>query len=232
MVKIAYTEKDFETFQKNELKETDTFRFGCKMCGNCCRKRQEPILITGADIFRIAKALGETIEDTIIENTRGYIGDTSHCPVVVLKERLDGSCRLLRKGRCMVQENKPVPCALFPLGRYFDMRDKKYHYFINEKSCTAGCQSDEEWTLREWLDKFRIEETEEMTAAWHTLFTGICAVTHKMGKKEIQGHILDAMLGALYFNYDLNRPYNEQVEDNKNAVRAVFKRELNKILEF
>lgn len=51
---MSYSEKDLETFQKNVLKPEDTFHFECEMCGRCCRNRQEPILITGADLYRIA----------------------------------------------------------------------------------------------------------------------------------------------------------------------------------
>lgn len=229
---MAYTEKDFERFQRNELRKSDTFCFDCTMCGNCCRRRQEPILITGADIFRMAKALNTPVEDVVLKNTRGYIGDSSHCPVVVLTERLDGSCRLLRKGHCMVHQNKPTACALFPLGRYFDIRDNTYHYFLNDLSCNGGTRSGKEWTLQEWLDEFHIEESEEMSAAWHKLFYGICGVTLKMNKKEIRGMMLDVMLDALYFKYDFSLPYIEQVEAHMGKVQSIFRNEFHKDIKF
>ena len=61
---MAYTEKDLERFQKNEVKPGETFTFSCAMCGNCCRKRSEAILMTGADLFRAAQALGTSVEAT------------------------------------------------------------------------------------------------------------------------------------------------------------------------
>lgn len=95
---MSFSEKDIKTFQKNELKPEDTFHFECKMCGSCCRKRDEPILLTGADIYRIARALDTTMMNAIEDNTAGFIGGNSHLPVLVLRERMDGSCRLLRNG--------------------------------------------------------------------------------------------------------------------------------------
>ena len=106
---MSYAQENFEAFQKNELKSRgDSFRFDCKMCGKCCRNRKEPILINGADAFRMARALGVSIEKAITDNTIWYLGEYSHAPVIVLKERMDGSCRMLHKGKCMIQQDKPA----------------------------------------------------------------------------------------------------------------------------
>ena len=52
---MAYTAEDVERMKANVLKPDDTFTFTCQMCGNCCRNRAEPILLTGPDIFRIVE---------------------------------------------------------------------------------------------------------------------------------------------------------------------------------
>lgn len=229
---MAYSEKEFREFQKNELKPEDTFRFECKMCGRCCRNRKEPILITGADTYRIAKALGTTMMDVVSTKTVGYIGDVSHIPVLVLKERLDGSCSLLRKGRCMVHQDKPAVCALFPLGRYSDLRDGSFHYFVNPMSCQYGRADGKVWTLQEWLNEFNICETEKLTSAWNRLIGGITAVTFKMKKEKINGPLLDALLEALYLDYDTSIPYIEQVESHMERLKAFFNQTLHKSINF
>lgn len=229
---MSYTENDFETFKKNELKPEDTFYFTCKMCGQCCRKRSEPIMLTGADIFRASKALNISIEENIIKNTIGYIGENSHIPVLVLKERSDGSCRFLRKGKCMIQKDKPVVCALYPLGRFFDLRDNSFHYFLGQSTCGGTEVVDKEWTLQEWLDEFKIEETEAMTEAWNRLIGGLAQVTCKMHEKEITGRLLDVLLGALYMSYDLSMPYIQQVEKHMEITKQIFQKEFHKKVTF
>lgn len=228
---MSYTEEDFERFQRNELKKSDTFQFGCQMCGSCCRNRKEPVLITGYDLFRIAKELDVPVPEAMFKNTRGYLGDSSHCPVIVLDERLDGSCRLLRKGRCIVHSNKPSACALFPLGRYLDMRDGQYHYFFNG-GCSKGNDDETTWTVQEWLENFKIEENERYVREWHKLFSGIACVTAQIDKSEISKRIVDAMVFVLYLDYDTSLPYQEQVEKNKMIAQAVFKKELDKTISF
>lgn len=229
---MSYLGKDFETFQKNELKPKDTFQFECKMCGNCCRRREEPIPITGADIYRIARALGVTTMDIVAKKTVGYIGDTSHIPVLVLKERMDGSCSLLRNGRCMVHQDKPAVCALFPLGRFSDLRDGGFHYFINSGSCQSGESDGKMWTLQEWLDEFNIFETEKLTEAWNRLIGGIMSVTFNMDKEKIKGPLLNALLGALYLDYDTSVSYIEQVESHMERLKVFFKQTLHKNVKF
>ena len=39
------------------------------------------------------------------------------------------------------------------------------HYFRNPHG-RNGCNTEKTWTLGEWLDAFKIEETEGMTRAW------------------------------------------------------------------
>lgn len=229
---MSYSMDDFEQFQKNELKTRDaTFTFECAMCGGCCRNRQQPILINGADIFRMSKALGVTTADFVRKNTECYLGDSSHVPVTVLKERLDGSCPMLRKGRCTVQSDKPVVCALFPLGRYHDVRDHSVHYFKNPNGCN-GCNTEKTWTLGEWLDAFKIEETESMTRAWLDLLTGICKVTARMKPETISEEMRFTMAVALYFNYDTSRDFVEQVEGNKTTVQKEFLTRFGRKIEF
>jgi len=229
---MAFTEEEFENFRKNELHPNDTFTFECAMCGDCCRKRCEPIILTGADIFRIAKTLGTTLRETIKKNMIGYIGDNSHVPVLALDERLDGSCRLLRKGKCMVHQNKPAVCALFPLGRYFDSRNQTFHYFMNERSCQSGRRNGKQWTLNEWLDEFSIRESEPMTLAWHKLLGGLASITFKMDKEQIKGRLLEVLLSALYLSYDLSAPYVEQVEQNMEIAKRIFEHEFHKTIIF
>ena len=119
------------------------------MCGRCYRNRSKPILITGADIYRIARALDVTMMEAIEDNTIGYIGENSHMPVLVLKERLDGNCLLLRKGRCKVHQGKPAVCALYTLGRIYDFQDGSFHYFVNPVTCQSNRKDGKMWTLQE-----------------------------------------------------------------------------------
>lgn len=215
-----------------ELGLEDTFQFGCKMCGNCCRRRNSPVIVSGADIYRIAKAQHISMAQVIKANMRGYIGEHSHLPIMTLDERLDGSCRFLRHGRCIIQDYKPVACALYPLGRFYDSGEKKFHYYMNSAPCQAGNSDLKEWKLQEWIDKFSLKETEDMSRAWGNLITGIASVTAKMQEKQIPEKLLDILLGALYFEYDPQLSYVEQVKNHMEDLEIIFKKEFHKHITF
>lgn len=178
--------------------------------------------MTGADIFLAAKALGTTVAEVISKNFNGYIGKDSHLPLFELGVRMDGSCRFLRQGKCMIHQNKPAVCALYPLGRMFDTTDETYHYFWNGSNCSAVRGECRIWTLNEWLDEFHIRETEGMTKAWHKLMNSLMQRTYKMSEKSISGDLLNALCYELYIGYDINLPYIEQVESHMDAAQRLF----------
>lgn len=61
---------------------------------------------------------------------------------------------------------------------------------------------------------------------------GLTMVTHKMNRDKINGRLLDVLLAALYFSYDTNKPYIEQVEQHMAMLPGAFKNEFGKVLKF
>ena len=219
---MADDEKRYREYLANELKGDDTFQFECSMCGSCCRRRAEPIVITGPDLFRIAKTLNISPLEAAQEYTDWTIGVNSHMPVLTLRERLDGSCRLLRNGRCTVHQNKPSVCALFPLGRMYNPEEKRFIYFKNT-FCSSSKKGTKvkNWTLDEWLDEFRLRETEDDVRVWNRMITSLVRVTAGIDRAKIDGILLRVLFGACYFQYDTATPYAPQVEAHMELLKGV-----------
>ena len=231
---MSFTSEDIGRIQSNEIKHGESFQFECQMCGHCCKGRSEPIVVTGYDVFRFSRALGMSLKESIDLNCTVYLGHTSHIPVCVLQERMDGSCRLMRKGKCMVQNNKPAVCALYPLGRYYDIRDKQFHYFTVPENQCAGTKADHEWMLDDWINHFHLEENIEESTAWNRLMIGITNVTAKWDTRRVKKNqeLFGLMLAVLYMNYRYDLPYIAQVEANMEIARVYFNDKFNKTLEF
>lgn len=194
------------------MEETDTFNFSCKACGDCCRKRSEPIMLTGYDIFRIATELKIEPIEVIKKYTRGYVGNNSKLPVVVLKERPDGSCSLLRNGKCMVHSNKPMVCAIYPLGRFYLTEEEKFGYF--QQNITCG--TDEQHTLKEWLDKFKIHDWDKASSLWVTVITKLAEQTSKQTDPKAIEALANKLAIPLYYDYNTesDETYEEQLAQN------------------
>lgn len=85
--------------------------FKCQQCGTCCSWSGH-VLLTDVDITRLAVAAELSEEDFITHYT---VLATNRCQLS-LADALDGSCVLLKKGRCTFYEARPAQCRDFPHG--------------------------------------------------------------------------------------------------------------------
>lgn len=221
---MGFTKEEVQEYMDNTLKPDDTFTFQCQACGACCRKRATPILMTGMDVFRVAQALNMKPMDVTSKYMRTYLGDDSHIPLFVLKERDDGSCSLLRKGKCSVHSKKPVVCAIYPLGRYLNYEDKSIQYFRQDNVCKAAEKGGKVWTLNEWLDAFGIRELDNMSRTWYSLMSGIARVMCKMEPNKVDPMMYALLAQILYWNYDISKKYEDEVALNMEYAKVVFNR--------
>ena len=206
--------KEFEYYEKlmaNAMSLQDTFNYSCKECGNCCRNRKEPVLLTGVDVFRIAKALQIEPAEVLKKHTKSYIGDYSKLPCVILRERDDGSCSLLRKGLCTVHRLKPIVCALHPVGRMYHLLEKRFIYFMQKVSCGSREQTH---TLKEWLDFFGIRETEETQEIYSNILKVFSEKIYALKNKDKIEFFQKLFLQVLYIDYKIDEDYKPQLLKN------------------
>ena len=154
-----------KSFDQNYVAKDSTFQFRCTQCGECCRnvKREDKIILSTVDIYRAARFLDADVQEILSKYCDMLPGGESMLPLVILKERLDGSCSFLKKGKCIIHEAKPIACALQPLGRLLMLNEEtgeqEFRYYLKEFSCAAG--RDESVKVQDWLDRFHIEEYDE-----------------------------------------------------------------------
>lgn len=203
--------------QERTIGMEDTFEFGCKQCGECCRKRSDPVIITGYDLYNIAKAMNMLPAEAMVEFTGCTVGADSKMPVVYLKERLDGSCRLLRKGKCMIQQDKPVVCRVYPLGRYIDGKD--IHYFIQD-TCKGEHKTIK---VRDWLEGFNIPELDEVSLYWSKLVASAVLYMQTLKTKDKQDEFFKECLNVLYFSYDMSRPAIDSLREGAKYFAEKYK---------
>jgi Fe-S-cluster containining protein len=100
--------------------KTDSVKFECRRCGNCCRVPGY-VHLTQSEIDACAEYLkmgaGEFIEK--------YTRLTKYRTGLSLLERQDGSCIFLSEGgECLIEPVKPLQCRQFPaIWKYDDMEE-------------------------------------------------------------------------------------------------------------
>ena len=221
---MKYNEDDIKRIMVSIMKEDDTFSFGCEMCGNCCRNRDEPIMLAGYDVFRVSKTLGIETHKFFEKYTEWYIGENSNLPIIILKERYDGSCSLLRKGKCMVHDNKPIVCAIYPLGRMFVAgKEESFGYFKQDNFCEN--RKDTKHTLEEWLNQFNIRDWDEASILWSkTIMRSTMAVKDLEKDSNLFKGLVAVMLNVFYIAYDIDRDYLPQFKENIEKMEGLFEK--------
>ena len=176
-------------------------------------------------MFCIAKALGVSTSDVAEKHINWSIGPDSKLPIATLRERLDGSCSLMRKSKCTVQKLKPVVCALFPIGRMYMMQTDEYRYFTQPSGC-LGATGGTEHTVREWLADFDIEKRDAMSKAWHKLFTSasMCMRRMKHLSEDDARSYHNFLVITLYLNYPVEVPFIEAVQKNAELLQKALPR--------
>lgn len=218
-------EKMIEELIQKPLRADDKFNFRCDQCGNCCKNRVD-ILLSPFDLCRMAQALENSIPDVLVKYVDIYIGDTSKVPLVSLKMREDnGKCPFLdENNRCGIHANKPVVCALFPLGRCASRGEENTDIFYILQPTDCGDKT-ESHTPREWLGKFDLEESEQWFSIWQDIVMEISEHTKVLFPKMpgISGIGLQSYIAQiLYTNYDLDKPIIPQVKENgKLAIKMI-----------
>lgn len=200
--------------------EDETFSFGCRRCGRCCCNRDEPIQLTGIDVYAIANALGRSTADILERYTETVPGARTGLPVVFIRELADGCCPFLRKKQCTIQQNKPIVCRLYPLGRI--IHEGKPLYITQQN---ASCGKARDVKVGDWLDWFHIRDTDEECILWNSLCLSASRFTEAARERQTPEDIMRlsaAFYQNLYLSVDMSRPYIETLRDTIRSWEAEF----------
>lgn len=203
-------EEFLKFIKENELKEDSTFNFKCDTCGKCCCNRND-IILSPYDIFRIAKYLKIETIDVVTKYCDVYIGRNSKIPICSVNFLGKRRECVFKKGRyCSIQEVKPTVCALYPLGRAYNIEEKRFVYFRENTACG---QSNNPILTKDWLENFKLKDSERYTILQSELVLKI----HKyLENKEIPEEDFDRLeemvYNLLYNGYDTDKDFYKQFE--------------------
>ena len=215
----------------------DTFEFGCRRCGMCCKNRED-IILSSKDVFNIAKALNMTTKEVLERYCDLYIGPNSRFPMVRLNPKPDGSCPLLNKNNCIVHRAKPAICALFPLGRYAlfnpDEQDKseEHPFEVGYMLTPTQCGNINRIKVKNWLNKFNIPDPDEFFATWHEYSMKFGGRIRELEKHEevtekTYDMIFNVGFHVLYAEYDTSKElfpqFKERIEQLDGLIEVIDK---------
>jgi Fe-S-cluster containining protein len=187
------------------------FQFHCHAglpCFNqCCRT--PTIILSPYDLLCLKQGLGISSRELLERYTRREIEEWSGLPIIFLDpfKTEEPGCPFLGAEGCMVYENRPAACRLFPItmGSQLTEQGMVDYYFCRQLDYCQGFAGDREWTLGTWM-------ADQGFAEYHEERRGWLDVLLKMGLRGPQGvdEELQNLFAALAYDLDTFRKLVEQ----------------------
>lgn len=189
-----------DTLSPNMLFELeDSFKFDCIQCGECCRNKNEDILLTGIDILKLSEELHMEPKQVILDYCKELETNT-WILMLKMKRQEDGSCIMLDGNKCTVHNNKPFNCRLSPLNRISDFEGNEFYYIMND-FCSNMKNSTTEIKIKDWLCRPEFIEDSELNKKWISLFFQANQVFRWFVDRESFEENMKAAVKGLYFTF-------------------------------
>jgi uncharacterized protein len=128
----------------------------------CCADLN--LVLTPYDVLRLKNRLNLSSGAFLESYTTTYVDAAYRVPVVKLKMNDDEKrrCPFVRPEGCVVYEDRPSACRLYPLGRaaskmYAEHTVGEYYFIVKESHC-LGLNEEQEWPLQGWLTDQGLDE--------------------------------------------------------------------------
>lgn len=216
-----------ELFNAVQVAPSTKIRFKCTGCGACCRHVKEGVPVNSLDVFYLTKHLrdigldiGCTDEFLAQFATVALLDDCGYFVYFLESVGEDDSCIFLNESRCSVQAAKPMACRLYPfmvepnksgVFRYLYSREWEHHF------CGPVVET------RSWMKKYFQQEARAFMQADFTDTVPIARLLKRIpehGKKEALFHFHRLR----YSEFDLDRPFLEQFQQNQRRLLAILGR--------
>lgn len=211
-----------------DLGPEEAFSFACRGCGDCCRGRED-IVLSGYDLYRIARRLNLPPRLVAANFCRRYIGPESGLPVLRLSPRREAgrNCPFLFQNRCSIHDAKPLACALYPLGQEISA-EGRVSYFLQPVDCGGKVYQER---VCDYLSRYGIDAREPVDVLWAQRCMALEKRAGEWAKNfepVLLHRLLQKLEQALYYNYSAEKAFAAQLEENLNW----FEEELEKLAKF
>ena len=145
------------------LTRESSIRFQCRPSLPCFTKccRDVTIFLGPYDVVRLRRRLGITSGEFLRQYTITLLPEASGFPLLILRmdEKRDKKCPFVGPAGCMVYEDRPWSCRMFPL----DKGEREGQFvFVASKDLCRGEEGAEEISVAEYLLSQGLPEYEEV----------------------------------------------------------------------
>jgi len=208
------------------VKPDDEFSFQCSLCGDCCRKVKESIMLDSLDVFRISRHFAQigspvqAIEEILTEYTTPVPLTDLGYPIFLLNTKgPKDECIFLNEGRCSIQHAKPRTCRLYPLNAEPGDKEDSFNYVIiaQKKHHFTGPNI----RVSDWMDENFSIEDREFSVLEYKVSVELGRLMRKLREIGVDSRrILFPIMLYKYFDFDLDAPFMPQYRKNIEALKS------------
>jgi uncharacterized protein len=172
------------------------FKFHCSPGISCFTEccRDVTIVLTPYDVLRMKNRLGMSSDQFLENHTIIIPREKRVIPMVVLKmNEQDKKCLFVTDRGCMLYEDRPWPCRMFPLNTE---GDGAFSLVPDFERC-RGLDRDEQWKIEEWLNSQGILPYDEMNELLSTI-----TIPLQVHESEIENPQIAKMIFMSLYNLD------------------------------
>lgn len=147
---------DIDQLKKIEWGESFSFRChpDVSCWTECCYHAN--LFVTPYDVYRLKTRLAIDSSAFLEKYTRNVVDPTTGLPVVsILMDKNSGACPFVTKNGCLIYDDRPTSCRVYPLGQAANAggdkaRGEAFYFVVDESQC-KGWDEPEKNTLEEWV---------------------------------------------------------------------------------
>jgi hypothetical protein len=151
------------------------------------------LVLTPYDVLRLKNRLNLSSEVFLERYAVSYVDEKYGVPVVKLKMNKDETrrCPFVNPEGCVVYEDRPGACRLYPLGRaaskiYEGCRAEEYYFMVKESHC-LGLNEKQKWTVQEWLKDQGLDQYNIMNDFFMDITAGRQAkIIRRLNDRQLQ----------------------------------------------
>ena len=212
------------------VRPKDQVAFSCRLCGDCCRRVENSIMLEPLDAYNLGRYLLE--HGGGVDNIEDVYGQYAHpsmlhdaYPIFLLNTQgEDQSCIFLKDSKCSVYEGRPRVCNLYPFTVKGGDRCRRFMYYqcLDSRASHFGGGKVK---IGDWMYRNFTKDAKDFMEMEASMLPELGMLLRKLGP-DGRRQFLFRLLYYRYYNYELDQPFLPQYQENQRQLILALREEV------
>ena len=212
------------------VRPKDQVAFSCRLCGDCCRRVENSIMLEPLDAYNLGRYLLE--HGGGVDNIEDVYGQYAHpsmlhdaYPIFLLNTQgEDQSCIFLKDSKCSVYEGRPRVCRLYPFTVKGGDRGRRFMYYQCLDSRASHFKGSKV-KIGDWMFRNFTKDAKAFMEMEASMLPELGMLLRKLGP-DGRRQFLFRLLYYRYYNYELDQPFLPQYQENQRQLILALREEV------